>query len=274
MDKLKTDLYGGFPFELDDWRWEIEAHRRAIGSLGWALATLAGDWSAVILHGIVVTPGVATGPMTPWIITPGVLVIHGEVYEFGGGVASPFVSGNQLWLEVEEVPSPLGPDTFQDGSVQNTCIIRRVKLRVGPTPPAPGVTGVLIIDTHRIEDAMAKSGNWQPMPIIDPSFVAVGGGIPEYRFEPGGVVRLRGKVRFTGPTGVISPIVFVMPVGARPPNNVTIHPALILPQVGMARSALIAISPYTGEVEVNGLDPQSLTSGDTVCLDGVTYPVT
>lgn len=270
MDKLKTDLYGGFPFELDDWRWEVDAHRKAIGSLGWALGELAGNWHAVILHGIVVTPGSVAPPFTMTTVTPGAIVIAGEVYYYNGGIQSPSWSLDQLWLEVEEVASPAGNETFEDGSVQDTYLIRRVALRAGPQPPAPGVEGVRISEVPRIEDARARSGDWQPITIQDSAFVGLLNRMPAYRTEPGGVVRLRGAMQIVELTGSTPHLVFVLPEQARPSAPVTLLPVLISASGGAFRPGVASLT-NNGGVELAGLDPIAMTYGDRIYLDSITF---
>lgn len=197
MNKVETELYGGFPWELDHWRWEIEAHRAAFGAMGKAFQAMTGNAGAVILDGIKL---VATYPVS-LVVTPGAVVIGSELFLFGGGVANIANTPETLWLDVVQETSPTGTKVFEDGTTQETHLIRRVQLRVGNSPPAPGVVGVRLADVPRIEDAEADPGPWVPMPSTSftNDFVPYGGDV-SLRLDRG-VVRFRGDIQYVGVTG-------------------------------------------------------------------------
>lgn len=268
MNKLKTDLYGGFPFDLDDWRWEIDAHRAALKTLGIALGTLVGDWNAVITEGIVVTPGTFTPVVSPTTITPGWIAIGGELYSYAGGSVAGIASGQELWLEVEEVADASGNEVFEDGSVQDTHFIRRVKLRQGTALPAPGVVGVLIGQTKRIENAHDVAGPWVPITAFEAEWDSPGG--IWYRIDPGKVIRFKGAIRYLGVTGAPSGsgAAFTMPQEHRPLTFVR-FPIVRVPTSGQWATVGGGASPL-GDVGL-GSALTDFVSGSTYDFTGVTY---
>jgi hypothetical protein len=123
MNYLNTTNNGGFPFVLDDLRWEADAVREALAELN----AVWGD--NYILSGCVITDGGAT-----YNITAGAIVLGGEIYKVdAGSITKPGV-GQDLVFVASESFDPSGLKTFESGSSFNTYVIRKAALGYDTAP--------------------------------------------------------------------------------------------------------------------------------------------
>lgn len=266
MDKLKTELYGGFPFDLDDWRWELDAHRAAISGL--AAGLQKGDLGAVILSGLELTLTSLGGVLA---ISAGWVSWGGELFYFPGGPGVGSLPPTMHFLTRDISMDPAGMEVFQDGTSQNAYERRRVKLVATGVDYSLGVDPenyVSIGRASRLRDQV-WSGNWLSITAFTSDFDSPAG--IWYRKEPGGIIRFRGSVRYTGATGAPdgSGAAFNMPVGLRPASLIRV-PLVLVPVAGTG-SVVIAAITNSGDVGVIGLP--SLISGASYDLSSITYPI-
>lgn len=118
MNKLITTDTGGFPYVLDDIRFEQDAYRNAFLALASAVRNSAtGDY---ILYGCNVTDNT-----TNFDVSAGAVVFDGEIYLFAG--ATNLTKVSLLYLLIKPSTSTYdsaGLKTFQDASTHDTYNLR------------------------------------------------------------------------------------------------------------------------------------------------------
>lgn len=242
MDKLLTNLLGGFPFELDDLRWQFEAYEKAFKGI----ADGIGD---CILSGCVVTPVVGSN----YDISAGFIMWQGEIREFPGFVNTELLGGPALYaLQPEDTLDPSGSETFEDLSTQNAYQKRRASIFFD----VPG-TGINLVTGPRLRDRITaltgiQVGVWHVIGAPgEPAFEnGYSGGTGEdavmFRLELNGVVRLRGTLIGSGATGT-NVRAFTLPVNFRPSvagsvTGLLPKPTLTAPTGDAHRSAYVTPS--------------------------------
>lgn len=213
MDKLKTDLYGGFPLELDDIRWALTGIERVFKGFADGLG------SGFILAGC--ETSTAPGPPGFTQVAAGFCVFDGEVYEFLGDTYDDTLVA-QIALVPLNMTDPSGIETFEDLTVQNAYERRRAVITIAPVLPVPGVR-LSGVDGQRLPDRL-----WDLLAQMAPTWRVIGdvgqppylngwlgsvGDPPRYRREPGGLCRLAGILLGSAATDDEP---FVLPPGFRP----------------------------------------------------------
>lgn len=193
MDKLRTDLFGGFPWELDDWRWEINAHRDAIAGLCKGLQRA--DGGGLIVSGLDVTLNGAGGVLS---ISPGWMVWGGEPFYFPGGTGNGAYGPTLHFLQRDIRYDAATSETFEDGTVNNAYEIRRLKLVANGIDLSMTADAELYASIGRL--GRLRERLW-PGPVESVSEFFTGMSAPsglKVRLDPGGIVKLDGVVQYDG----------------------------------------------------------------------------
>lgn len=118
MNKLITTNNGGFPWVLDDIRWEQDAYREAIEDIAKGIQNSA--TADCVLWG-----GVITDNTTTFDITEGACIINGEIYHFEAQTGLTKQAAKYLILEPSTgTYDAAGLKTFQDTTTNDTYEIR------------------------------------------------------------------------------------------------------------------------------------------------------
>ena len=265
MDKLRTDLFGGFPFELDDWRWEIDSHRTALQGLCRGLQ--GSDPGGIIVSGVEVTLNPTGGVLS---VSPGWVSWAGELWYYPGGPGNGAIGPNLHFLFRESTYDPSDAEVFEDGSIQNAYERRRVKLVA---------TGVDYSATAFAEMYMPIGRAVRLRSLLWPgAWVAVTDFLGDWsspagiqvRLEPGGIVRLKGTVEYAGgPTGASGIIgMFMLPPGYRPTGSV-IKSVALFPYSDTPRPVQVQ---FNGIVALHVMQ-SGVSSGAKVYLSDLTFTV-
>lgn len=168
MNNLKTDDVGGFPFVLDDLRWEGDAVREAFEGLvtAWGGDLLTDTYRLV---GAEVTP---SGPN--FSVAAGFVVIEGEVCKVDSILVPAPTGSNVLQWAVSETTDPAGDKTFLSGPSYSTYRIRKavvVDIPAGTNTPAIGTPSI-----HEKIAALAGPhlGNWTTIDLENSTDVVQG----------------------------------------------------------------------------------------------------
>jgi|GEM_PF-4828522 len=147
MNKLHTDINGGFPFSLDDLRWIDESIRDSIK--GFMSTFGIADTEAFILSGLVYTDN-----GTSFSLTEGYVVIEGEVCHFQAQTINNPPSGQAAYFEIDVTYDPTRLVTFENGMSHDVYEVRKAKLITG----SDTTTGVTFYDdTKRIFDIIREN---------------------------------------------------------------------------------------------------------------------
>jgi len=150
MNKLLTDFNGGYPFVLDDIRFQQDAVRDALKGI------LSGfGWSGNELNGSYIISGLEWGSSTSIPdFTPGYVCIEGEVLYCTGG--TPFSAptpppGSVYYAYVSSTFDTNGIKNMENGNSENAYELRTVALAHGILPssgatPITGTTAVRLLD--------------------------------------------------------------------------------------------------------------------------------
>lgn len=253
MDKLNTELYGGFPFELDDWRWELEEHRRVLINIGLGI----GGYAPFVLSGCEYTVNGGGGVLT---INPGWVCVLGEARYYPGGAGNPAFNADQHYFLSDNALAAAGTEVFEDGTTQDTYLLRRIKVLIDP-----GGNSSSLLRLPRLRDMLAP-GAWVPVTDFFTGWSAPDG--LQCRHEPGGLVRLRGTLIYSGPdiaaTGTIGTC--LLPAGYRPLGGV-VKAVGVFPFQDVPR--LVNIS-NVGNIAVYAVNT-GIGTGTKVYLQDVTF---
>lgn len=217
MDRLNTELYGGFPWELDDWRWELNAHREALAGLCKGLQAV--DAGVLIISGLEPTLNPGGGVVA---ISSGWLTWAGELYFFPGGPGNGSIGPDLHFFQKDIGYDTATAEVFEDGTTQNAYEKRRLKL------VATGIDYSMTHDAElfaplgrvtRIRDLLWRSPQEDIIDFYSDMSAPTG---MKVRFDPGGIVRLNGEVHYDGfATGAIGIRgMFILPEKYRPATSV------------------------------------------------------
>ncbi|MGV7234619.1 MAG: hypothetical protein ACQ9ET_00030 [Nitrosomonadaceae bacterium] len=152
MDKLKTDINGGFPFDLDDLRWIADGIDQAFTGLGTGFSD-GTEGDSFLLSG-----GVVTINASNLDVTEGYAYYLGEIIKID---AHSIVDAGTLklhfWKLVEGFDSA-GDEVFEDGSTNSTYRTRRLELTnedIDATPVDPFFMTRAALDSNRLSDILA-----------------------------------------------------------------------------------------------------------------------
>lgn len=148
MNKLKTINIGGFPFVLDDIRWEQDAIREAFLGLTTSWGITAAD--SYILSGCVFTD---IGPS--YAQTEGYLVIAGEIYKAEATNITKPAPGDVIVFDIITTFDSAGNKTFESGGTADTYEIRKARPVVKTLP----VTDLVALTAPTIHDKITDAVN-------------------------------------------------------------------------------------------------------------------
>lgn len=117
MNRLLTNINGGFPYRLDDIRWEQDAYRLAFADLCKSIGL------NFILYGCEVTDGGTT-----WNVSEGAVVLNGEICHFTAGNITKHPVLKDIYLKLAISYDPSGTKTFLDTTSNDTYQIRKATL--------------------------------------------------------------------------------------------------------------------------------------------------
>lgn len=149
MNRLKTNIDGGFPLRLDDFRWTEEANKEALTGL---VRALIGSEDGAKLYGCVV---VDTEQGDVWTCSDGFIYMNDEIFYVA---EQSIVNTGTLWFEELITYDASGNKTFEDASTNDTYEIRRAQLATGASAPA----NTLAYNAPNVQKLM-NGGRWQSM---------------------------------------------------------------------------------------------------------------
>lgn len=124
MDYLKTNINGGMPLDLDDFRFQFNAYKETFKQIGEALRDTE---EGVVLFGCNIS--LASG--STYQCSPGGVYIDGEFFRVPLHTftepSNPVANGNKYW-KLYETADPAGQETFEDSSVNDTYFKRELRL--------------------------------------------------------------------------------------------------------------------------------------------------
>jgi hypothetical protein len=129
MNSLKTDILGGFPWVLDDFRWHHDATREALTSI---IKGLNFEGTNCRLSGVV---GSYNG--TTWDWSEGYLFIDGEIVKVDAqtGLDDYDVGFDYFYVTIDESFDAAGTKSLQDGGTGDAYKVRRGIINSGGTNP-------------------------------------------------------------------------------------------------------------------------------------------
>ena len=127
MNSLVTDINGGYPWVLDDFRWHHDAERAALQGL---IKGLALESDNCRLHGVL---GNYLDP--DWQFTEGHLLIDGEIIKVDAQtVPDPDLGFDYYHVVITETFDPAGDKSLEDGGTGNAYKQRRGTIQTGNFP--------------------------------------------------------------------------------------------------------------------------------------------
>lgn len=122
MNKLITTDTGGFPYVLDDIRWEQDAYRTALLDFSSAVRNSAS--ADCVLWGCIVTDNTTT-----YDVSAGAVIINGEIYHVTATTGVTKVALKRLAIQASTgTYDASGLKTFQDAVTHNTYEIRKANV--------------------------------------------------------------------------------------------------------------------------------------------------
>jgi len=131
MNKLLTEINGGFPFSLNDLRWQDDAYRLALTDIcrGLSANTSAQDF---ILFGCGLTLHNTQSPY--YSVDEGAVFHAGEVYHvYPHNI--PWVTNQEPYITFPKTYDPTGNVIFSDSSTHNVYEIRKAVFVLSLTAP-------------------------------------------------------------------------------------------------------------------------------------------
>lgn len=146
MDKLKSDINGGFPFTLDDLRWAEQSVRNAFTHFWYAFATNPTD--SFVLQGCTMPD---TDPGTT--VSAGYIWLYGEICRVESHTIPSGVG--QVYWDFVVTYDATGNKTFADSSTHDTYEIRKAKVYRGSV--SPGTKLLASASQATIHDKIVKN---------------------------------------------------------------------------------------------------------------------
>lgn len=127
MNSLKTDINGGFPWVLDDWRWQVDQFEHALHNL---VAGLAVDQVNARIIGVEIT-----GSGSTLDVSEGYLLIDGEVVRVDAHTTPNLELGfDYYFVEITETFDAAGLKNLEDGGTGDAYRKRRATIDAGAFP--------------------------------------------------------------------------------------------------------------------------------------------
>lgn len=236
MNRLKTDLYGGYPFELDDLRWMEEGIIAVLEAM--LRAYELNPDSGYILTGMNYTHlgGEIYDVTEGWMLIGGELCYFPAAAGINAGVGSPHYYKN-VSLAFD------GNETFEDASVQDTYYRNTARFSTSALPATH-----TLFECERFGDVvlrLAETPNIPAWTYIDP-----GDTENSWASDPTHIVRWRKMSHFIELHGKVlgtlatADQMFGLPFGYRPDEVITVK---VISEIDPTKVATITIEP-TGEV--------------------------
>ena len=153
MNKLITTDLGGFPFVLDDIRFEQDAVRNAFYGIltAWGIT----DDESFILSGCEVTTGGGN-----YNVAAGYVVLSGEVFKVDAHSVA-IVGGQTYFWQISETNDPAGLKVFEAGPSYNTYKVRKAVV-IGSIGTPVSYLPMLAPTIHEkiTEKTAASRGTW------------------------------------------------------------------------------------------------------------------
>lgn len=128
MNSLKTDINGGFPWVLDDWRWQVDQFEHVIHNL---VTGLANEQENARIIGVELTA--AGGGL--FDVSEGYLLIDGEVVRVDAHQVADLELGFDYYHAViTETFDAAGLKNLEDGGTGDAYRTRRATIEAGSVP--------------------------------------------------------------------------------------------------------------------------------------------
>jgi hypothetical protein len=207
MNKLITNINGGFPLTLDDIRWNDDAYRFAFANL---LKAYAPSNNKFIISGVVATPQVSP---EGYNVSAGLIYFNGEILQ----VDAHFVaySGNALHqyiIRKSITYDPAGNVPFEDTVAHDTWQINR-----GVCVHVMAIVGEMSLFAMRLEDLIflnisSRQSAWLT-PTFENGWQTQSGLLTNYKKDAFNWVHIRGFVENASSN---TNTIFTLPDGFRP----------------------------------------------------------
>jgi len=145
MNKLLTNINGGFPFVLDDIRFNDAAYRDAFKAVMKAFDINGTDR-------FIITGCEVASTLTTHNIAPGWIYYDGEIYAVDAqSITIQVGPGSGYYFAPIVTYDPAGNKTFEDGTQHDTYEVRKAKVYFGTMP-----SNALLMISPRLIDLSAK----------------------------------------------------------------------------------------------------------------------
>lgn len=208
MNKLKTDITGGFPIKLDDFRWTDNAYRSAFTGMisGFGIT----DNEAVILSGC--DRSLTGGTVT---ISEGYVSIGGEICYVPEHSYTEPTGGDVEYWDIDVSYDTAGLKMFQSTVSHDTYEQRIGKIIVASSTPAGYTEYNLAKDIFEIIRIKINTGVWNVF--TNQVIPGVGTFTTKYKKLPTEFVHFSGIFYYEDPgIGSIDLLIGTLPVGYRP----------------------------------------------------------
>lgn len=203
MDKLQTNIVGGFPFNLDDLRFQDDAYRLAFADV---CKTLVGVGPIILF-------GCETAQYSNYIsVSEGAIFFQGEVwhvYPHNFSIVTP-MPDFPYWNFVNVNGGAAGYKTFEDGQAH---WVHKVRNAVGSMLPTAGAEASI---------DMSIVGRYQPITTSEveiplaPGVGLVNNSYKAYLVKQGRLVSIAIEVNYNGETTGNKTLIATIPAGYRP----------------------------------------------------------
>lgn len=259
MNNLKTDIDGGFPLRLDDFRWLFEAEKEALKGI---IKSLIGDETSCKLYGCVV---VDTEQGDVWTCTEGFIYMLNEIFYVPAHQIVDGTGNGNLTFQVDLTYDATGLKTFEDASQHDTYEYRRAKLSNGSTPGMTYMADTLI---NILARRLGLISSWSSF-ALNSSNVTIDG--------PGALSLISGRMAYkvVGKTVFCSINLYLtlsqpglldngynfrieMPESVRVGDNYTVPTSLVWNYTQRDIDAILRAQARSAWIEIGRIDQQSL----------------
>jgi hypothetical protein len=274
MNKFKTDINGGMPIRLDDFRFIIESINESFrGAFANYTTFTAAD--SFIISGCNITGST---------YSDGWLYFKGEILPcVGGTIPSPGAGQINYW-SVSEVADTAGSRVFQNGTTYDVYFTRRAVIVAGVAPSdylpidsstftTPRLNGLIAsrLDSLRFFARIAQE-SWRSVGSAGQPAFGFGfsnystlGGPLEFRKNEFGEVTVRGAVQSTSAVGLLTTI-FTLPAGYVPSRNLIV-PVMLYDITGNTRDTLYLDIITNGRLRAAYTLNNSTTTNWATCFE-------
>lgn len=270
MDKLITSVNGGFPWTLDDFRFQTDESRAALSAiLGGLIQNETGN---ARLFGVEIT-----GSGSTLDVSAGWLLVAGELVRVDAHtVANVELGGDFYDVTITDTFDPAHQKALEDGGVADVRRQRRASLVVGFG--SPGATAFTSSNfpqiTDRINDLETNFGNWVQINVTtltpSPGTVTVNSGAIRYK-KTGRVMNFAFKfeVEYSSPNGLLT---FNLPAALDPVFDCTLCIGSLVDGDGARK--LLRVYSDSGTIYFKKTDDTIFDTSNPITMEGsFTYEV-